>query len=92
MTNYFDNTGREYDLDEILREEDEIDDFPVETCPVCGSSNTIRGEFDFLECLDCGYKEVEDEDIVNCYRCGTPTPKEMLTDGLCPECVDELEK
>jgi len=67
----------------------ELSEF-TEACPECGSVNTHRNENDFLVCDDCGYEEVPDNEMGECERCGTPTPKALLVNGMCPACVDDM--
>lgn len=69
--------------------DDELDEFE-ESCPECSSLNVHRNEYDFLVCEDCGYEEVPEEDMGECERCGTPTPENLLSNGLCPVCADDM--
>lgn len=87
MDYYKDN---EYDLEEELLDIEELDSLPPEFCPVCGSEDVERDVYDFLVCNSCGYQEVEEEDMRECVRCGTPTPEAMLIHGLCPVCADDM--
>jgi len=71
--------------------DEDIDSLIEDICPNCGSDNVHRDEHDFLVCDDCGYEEVPEEAMGVCERCGVDTPEALLTNGLCPACVDDLE-
>lgn len=85
----YDENGTRGGLGEWYEDADELDEFE-ETCPECSSVNVHRNEYDFLVCEDCGYEEVPEEDMGECDRCGTPTPENLLTSGLCPVCADDM--
>lgn len=73
-------------------ENEEIDDIIEDVCPKCSSLNVHRNKHDFLVCDDCGYEEVPASEMGVCERCGADTPMALLTNGLCPACIDDLEE
>lgn len=72
----------------ITETEDDIDVIIEDNCPECGSPMVWRNEYDFLVCDTCGYEEVPEDKMGVCDNCGSDTPEELLTDGLCPDCVN----
>jgi predicted RNA-binding Zn-ribbon protein involved in translation (DUF1610 family) len=89
MSNYYDEQGNEYILEDILDTEESFDITP-DYCPECGSDMVWRNSSDFIQCDNCGYEEVPEDEIGECTRCSALTPEVMLTHGLCPVCADDM--
>lgn len=70
--------------------EKDLEEF-ADVCPECNSTNVYRNENDFLVCDNCGYEEVPLEKMGVCSECGADTPKDLLINGLCPICAEDVE-
>ena len=90
MSNYYDETGKEYILEDVLDSDEDSYDLIPDFCPECGSDMVWRNSSDFLICDNCGYEEVPEDEMGECTRCSTPTPEVILTKGLCPVCADDM--